>query len=68
MDVTSREQTSVNLFNEVKRLEEENYKYKMSLETCKMYAENIDRRGYGESMDAHYIIEEVNEILNDNHS
>lgn len=36
-----------------------------ALWACRGHAENIVERGYGESMHADYIIEEVNHVLKD---
>lgn len=59
----SQEQINVDLFDEVSRLKKEIESLKCTLSSCKYHAERIVERDYGESMDAHSIIEEVTEIL-----
>ncbi len=61
----SQDEINVGLFDEVKRLKEEISQLKWTLESCKYHAENIIGREYGETMDAHYIVEKVDEILNE---
>ncbi|MCK1999840.1 hypothetical protein MZM54_00400 [[Brevibacterium] frigoritolerans] len=63
MGKLSQEQTNVDLFNELQRFKQENIRLRTALKSCKVHAENIADSGYGESMDAAYIINEIDEAL-----
>lgn len=53
----------------IKMIQEErerNSELVAALESCGFRAENIIERGYGETMDAHYIVDDVKEVINNN--
>jgi hypothetical protein len=59
MDIEQHTGMAFNVPILLKRIEDLEY----VLWSCKNHAENIEERGYGESMDALYIIEEVNDTI-----
>ncbi|WP_019156959.1 hypothetical protein [Robertmurraya massiliosenegalensis] len=63
MTSMSQEEINVDLSDEVQRLKKEVSRLKYTLQTCKYHAERICNKGYGETMDAHQIVEEVDSVL-----
>lgn len=63
MGQLSQEQINVDLFNELQRFKQENIRLRTALKSCKVHAENIAESDYGETMDAAYMINEIDEAL-----
>jgi hypothetical protein len=67
MGQMSQDEINVDLFDEVKRQKEEIQSLKMALWSCKNNAERIISRDYGETMDAHEIVDKVNDALGEDY-
>lgn len=63
MGQLSQEQINVDLFNELQRFKQENFRLRSALRSCKVHAENIAESDYGKTMDAAYIINEADKAL-----